>query len=327
MTHLIDPQQVERVAVVGAGTIGASWTALFLAHGKTVAVYDPSPDAEPRVRDFIATAWKAMAQLGLPGEADPGRVSFCDSVADAVCDADLVQESGPEDLALKREVYGQMDGAVDEATVIASSSSGLLISDLQAGRVGPERFVLAHPFNPPHLIPLVEICGGKQTAPEVADWAIAFYRGIGKQPVRLHKEVPGHIANRLAAALWREAIHLVVEGVASVKDVDAAVKHGPGLRWACMGPHLIYHLGGGPGGIQHFIDHLGPAFERWWDDLGNPRLTRETAQALAVGIEEEVGATTLPELAAQRDVRLIAVLEALAKSAGDAAVPRTETRP
>lgn len=314
MGELINPDHVRTVAVLGAGTIGCGWAALYLARGKHVTIYDPAADIEPRVRDFIAASCRTLTQFGLPQSVDLSRLVFCTTVQAAVRDADLVQENAPENLQLKRELLVQVDEALGPSSVVASSTSGLLISDLQEGRVGAERYVLAHPFNPPYLIPLVEVCGGRQTAPTSVDWAMKFYRSLGKHPVRLNRELPGHIANRLAAALWREAVHLVISGVATAKDVDAAVRFGPGLRWACMGPHLTYHLGGGQGGIRHFIEHLGPAFQRWWDDLGRPDLSPRVAELLADELNEATEGRSLPELAAERDARLIAVMKALVQS-------------
>ncbi len=210
------PQAVERVAVLGAGTIGASWTALFLAHGLAVAVYDPADGTEELVRAFVARAWPALERLGLGANADPTRFTVHADPADAVAGAVLVQENGPENLAVKRELYARIEPSLAPDAVVASSTSGLMPSELQEGRIGPERYVVGHPFNPPHLIPLVEVVGGRLTDPAVVDWAVAFYAGLGKRPIRLHREVPAHVANRMQAALYREAIHLVLEGVADI---------------------------------------------------------------------------------------------------------------
>jgi len=230
-----------------------------------------------------------------------------------VADAEFVQESGPEREDLKIELFRTLDAAVPPETVIASSSSGLLMSRIQDGCRHPERCVIGHPFNPPHLIPLVEVVGGGRTAPEAVARAQAFYRQIGKEPIHVRKEVKGHIANRLQAALWREAVHLLADGVASVADIDKAIAFGPGLRWAFMGPNTTFHLAGGEGGMAHFLAHLGTPMESWWADLGAPRLTPEIRTRIVEGVAEAVGGRSIPELAADRDRRLLAILAALAR--------------
>jgi 3-hydroxyacyl-CoA dehydrogenase len=222
-----------------------------------------------------------------------------------------VQESAPEDKALKRTLYESFDGLLPGDAVLASSTSGLLLSELQAGRRGRERYVLGHPFNPPHLIPLVEVLGGTDTAPEVVDWTLAFYDAHGKTAIRLNKEVPGHLVNRLQAAIWREAIDAVVSGVASVEDVDKAIAYGPGLRWALMGPHQIFHLAGGPGGMRNFLEHFGPNIEDWWRDMRDVSLTPEVKATLMDGIEAECAGRSVETLAAERDARLVDLLEML----------------
>lgn len=301
--------QVTKAAVIGAGTIGAGWAAAFVSRGLEVNVYDPRDDAEAYVRRYIDQAWPIISKLEGADQDGRDKLTFCDTVAKAVDGVDMVQESGPEDLPLKRALLEQIGGSLPGHAFVASSSSGLLVSEMQAGLGFAERLVLGHPFNPPHLMPLVEVVGGKATDESVINCALAFYRAIGKHPIRLNREVPGHIGNRLAAALWREAVHLAAEGVASVADIDAAVRQGPGLRWACMGPHLTYHLGGGQGGLRHFIEHLGPAFELWWADLGEPKLSAETVKTLCAGVEDEAAGRTLASLAAERDQALLAILE------------------
>jgi carnitine 3-dehydrogenase len=230
---------IERVAVVGTGTIGMSWAALFLARGLAVSASDPASAAEARLRRFVDDCWPVLARLG-PVAPEPPHASltFYEHPEAAAAEAGFVQESAPEREAIKQEMLARIDAVVPPEIVIASSSSGLLISKLQAACRRPERVVIGHPFNPPHLIPLVEVVGGALTAPETIERAMAFYRGIGKRPIHIRREVAGHVANRLQAALWREAVHLVATGVASVADVDTAISEGPGLRWALMGPHL-----------------------------------------------------------------------------------------
>jgi carnitine 3-dehydrogenase len=304
------PENVERVAVLGAGTIGASWTALFLARGRAVRIYDPAPDTEQRVRAFIERAWPTLERLGLSPEADPTRFTLHKDAAAAVEGAELVQENGPEDLDAKRALFAGLEGALGPGAVVASSTSGLMPTELQAGRLGPERYVVGHPFNPPHLIPLVEVVGGRQTDPAVVDWTAAFYAALGKRPITVRREVPGHVANRMQVALYREAIHLVLEGVASIEDVDAAVAYGPGLRWALMGPHRAHHLAGGRAGLRHLLEHIGPGIERWWNDLGRPDLTPAVVDRLvaAFGASET---RPVAQLEAERDALLLALLETL----------------
>jgi 3-hydroxyacyl-CoA dehydrogenase len=305
-----EPNKVDRVAVLGAGTIGASWTAQFLARGLSVAVHDPAPDCAARVREFVEAAWPMLQRRGLSSNADPTRVSFHDDPAGAVEGAALVQENGPENLEVKRALFARIDAALAPDAVVASSTSGFMPSELQDGRRGPERYLVGHPFNPPHLIPLVEVVGGRATDPAVVDWTAAFYAALGKRPIRIRREVPGHVANRMQVALYREAIHLVLEGVAGIEDVDAAIAHGPGLRWAFMGPHMAHHLAGGRGGLRHLLEHIGPAIERWWNDLGRPDLTPAAIDRL---VEAFGRAETRPiaQLEAERDELLLALLETL----------------
>ena len=305
-----DPSTPGLIAVIGAGTIGASWTTQFLAKGLSVRVYDPAPDTRSRTLAFIENAWPALEQLGLDSAADPSRVEFASTPADAVAGATLVQESGPENLQAKHELFASMEPGLADDTIVASSTSGFMPSRLQENRSHPERYLVAHPFNPPHLIPLVEVVRGEHTAPEVLDWAMAFYAWLGKKPIRIEREVQGHVANRMQAALYREAIHLVLEGVATPDDVDAAVAYGPGLRWALMGPHRSHDLGGGEGGMQHLLEHIGPNIDAWWDDLGKPRINAESIETL-VSAYKATNPPSIAELAKERDVLLIELLSAL----------------
>ena len=240
--HAKLPDGVETVAVLGAGTIGASWTALFLAAGLDVDVYDPSDEAERYVRDYLETAWPSLEKLGLSRASEPPNPSFFATPEEAVGRAQFVQESVPERLELKHDIYRRIEPHLAPEAIVASSASGLMVREMQEGWRDPGRFILAHPFNPPHLIPLVELLANERTADGVLDRAERFYEACGKVTIRMNKEIPGHVANRLQSALWREAIHLVVEGVASVEDVDKAVWAGPGLRWSVMGPHMLFSL-------------------------------------------------------------------------------------
>ncbi len=303
---------VRRVAVVGAGTIGASWTAWFLSRGLEVVASDPSPGAPDLVRRMVADAWPILQDLGAAADADPSRWRFeADPVA-AVAGCDFVQENAPERYEVKQPLLRAVTAALPPDVVVASSTSGLLVSRLSEGCAHPERVVIGHPFNPPHLIPLVEVVGGATAGEAAVRAAVEFYRAVGKRPITLNKEVPGHLANRLQAALWREAVHMVAEGVASVADVDAAISEGPGLRWALMGPHTTFHLAGGEGGMEHFMRHLMPAVTGWWESLGEPEVTPELQAKLVAGVAEATGGAGTQELARRRDAALARLLAARA---------------
>ncbi len=304
-------QELDAVAVLGGGLIGRSWTALFLAAGRSVAVYDPDPTTERRVQDAVEAAWPVLTSLGLARTSVPtGGLRFCRDARDAVSGAGFVQESIPERVHLKHDLYALIEPALEADAVVASSASGLTLSELQAGWGDPGRLVLGHPFNPPHLIPLVEVMGNERTDPGVVDAARRFYESTGKVTIEVRREVPGHVANRLQAALWREAIHLVETGVATVRDVDVAVSSGPGLRWAVMGPTQLFHLGGDDGGIAAFCERYADSFHRWWDDLGEPRLDSGTVGQLVEGMKELAGSESTDEIAARRDSILTAVVAA-----------------
>lgn len=301
---------VKRVAVVATGVIGASWAAYFLARGLDVEATDPSPGAEERLREAVAAHWPTLERQGLAPGAGLARLAFHARLEDAVAHADFVQESGPERADFKADLFRQIDAAAPAHAILASSSSGLSVTDMQALCARPERVVLGHPFNPPHMIPLVEVGGGEQTAPEAIERAMAFYTAIGKRPIHVRREIKGHIANRLQAALWREAFHLVNEGVATVADIDTAIAHGPGLRWALMGPFMNLHLSGGAGGVAHVLAHLGGPIESWWQDLGAPAMTDALKQQVAQGVAEELGQRTTEDLARTRDALLLDLLRA-----------------
>src|SRR3954454_13503949 len=269
---MTDTRPIRRIAIIGTGVIGASWSSLFLAKGLQVVATDPAPNAEAALRKFVETAWPALKRLGLSPGASQSNLTFTADLAQALIGADLVQENGPERIEFKQKLYGQLDQLLPPDVIIASSSSGLTMSEIQKGAAShPERCVIGHPFNPPHLIPLVEIVGGESTSEETIERAGRFYTSLGKQAVRLHKEVPGHVANRLQAALAREVYHLVGEGVVSVADIDTALCWGPGLRWGIMGQVLLNHLGGGQGGMEHFLEQFSGPLTTWWKVLGTPQ--------------------------------------------------------
>lgn len=294
---------IERIAIVGAGMIGASWAALACAHGVAVAAYDPSPAAEEKFFTYVARARAQLAELGLDGA---GALSFSTRLGAVLESAQFIQENGPENEAVKRQLLSQIDAQTAPDAIIASSTSALLRSAIVAECLRPERIIVAHPFNPPHLVPLVEIIGADEA---VIARASALYRALGRRPVVLNREMPGHIANRLASALYREAVHLVEQGVASVADIDAALCHGPGLRWALMGPHMTYHLGGGDGGIKGYLAHLGPSQLRRWESLGQPSLSEEVQRRIVEGVAEESAGRSIAELEARRDEGLLALLK------------------
>ncbi|MGE8570080.1 L-carnitine dehydrogenase [compost metagenome] len=313
MSRTAEPQSsIRRIAIVGAGTIGASWAALFLARGMEVVVSDPAGDAEAQTRARVQAAWPVLTELGHVIEgASPLSLRFEPDLAQALAGVDFVQENAPEREDFKIDLFARMDAMLPPHVIVASSSSGLIMSRLQSRCRHPERFVIGHPFNPPHLIPLVEVVGGDKTSAEVIDQSIAFYKAMGKHPIRLNKEVPGHIANRLQAAIWREAIHLAAENVASVADIDAAVSQGPGLRWALFGPHMTFNLGGGAGGLANFMDHLLGPVQTWWDDLGAPEVTPALQRKLIDGVNAEAGQRSIADLVETRDAQLTALIKAL----------------
>lgn len=304
MSDAVQHLAIQKLAIVGAGMIGASWAALASAHGVAVSAYDPNPEAEARFLSHVERARAQLTELGLTGA---GPVSFSTDLAVALKGAGFVQENGPENEAVKRKLLAEIDSLLAPDAIIASSTSALVRSTIVADCARPERIVVAHPFNPPHLVPLVEIVGAD---PDVVTRAAAFYRTLGRRPVVLNREMPGHIANRLASALYREAVHLVEQGVASVADIDAALCNGPGLRWALMGPHMTYHLGGGEGGIAGYLAHLGPSQVRRWQSLGNPSLDTDVQAKIVAGVAEEAAGRSIAELELRRDEGLLALLKA-----------------
>ena len=299
------PTSVRRVASLGGGVIGQSWTALFLAAGKSVAVYDPDPATEMRVRHAIETAWPALVELGLAQHGNPDGLSFCDDARTAVDGAEFVQESVPERIDVKHQLYATIEPSLGPETVVASSASGLTLKEMQAGW---QRLVLGHPFNPPHLIPLVEVMGNDDTAPGVVGWTRMFYESVGKVTIELKREVPGHVANRLQAALWREVINLVREGVATVEDIDTAVSAGPGLRWAAMGPTQLFHLGAGDGGLEAFCERYADSFNRWFDSLGRPHLDEASAKSLVEGLSSISQSQSIQDLSNRRDALITGMI-------------------
>lgn len=308
--ELIAPHEVRRIAVLGSGTIGASWAALFLADGYAVNLQDSSADAEAKARHFVETAWPALERLGLAPGADPKALSFTRDPAEAVAECDFVQENVPERLEIKLALYRAIEPALRPHALVATSTSGLLLSDLQKGFKDPSRLILAHPFNPPHLVPLVELYADERTHPDALEWTERFYTALGKVPIRLNKQVPGHIANRMQAALIREAVHLAAEGVASIADIDKAITAGPGIRWPIIGPHMTTYLATGGAGVDVFWDRYLPAFESWWADLGQPKVTPALVAKLVAGVTDLCAGRSPESLAAERDEMILKILEA-----------------
>lgn len=300
---------IDRVAIVGAGVIGNGWAARCLAHGLDVAVTDPDPTAEQRLHAAIDTAWPTLEKRGLAPGADRARLRFTTDLEAAVNEADLVQENAPEREDLKREVLARIDATANAGTIIASSTSGLMPSTLQADCATPSRVLVAHPFNPVYLLPLVELVGGERTDADTVQRAAAIYRAIGMRPLIVRREIEGHIADRLMEALWREALHLVNDGVATTEEVDAAVVYGAGLRWSLMGTFLTFHLAGGEGGMRHMLHQFGPALKLPWTKLEAPELTDELIERVADGCEHQAAGRSVRELEARRDEFLSRLLD------------------
>src|ERR1700730_9591579 len=301
---------IRRVAIIGTRVIGPSWPALFWAKGLEVVATDPAPNAEAALKRFVEAAWPALKRLGLAPGASQSKLSFTPIIEAAVSGADLIQENGPERLDFKQKLYGQLDDLLPADVIIASSSSGLTMSEIQLGcRSHPERCVIGHPFNPPHLVPLVEIVGGAKTSEDTIQRVAEFYRAIGRRTVLVRKEMPGHVANRLQAAIAREVYYLVAEGVVSAADVDTALCWGPGLRWGLMGNMMLNHLGGGPGGIEHFFQQFSGPMTAWWKTLGSPVLTPEVQKKLIDSVHAEAGSRSINNLAAERDEVLLGLIE------------------
>jgi 3-hydroxyacyl-CoA dehydrogenase len=305
---------IKRIAIVGAGVIGASWAAEYLARGFDVIVTDPGPNAEANLRKYIDEAWKDLTSIGLSRGASKDRLTFTKDMKEALSKADFVQENGPERPDFKMKLFADMDEAAPIDTIIASSSSGITPSVMQSKSKHPERILVGHPFNPPHIIPLVEVVGGTKTSPEAIKAAIAFYASIGKKPIHLKKELPGHVGNRLQAALYKEIMYLIQHDVLSVEDADVAVSYGPGPRWGVMGPSLQWHLGGGAGGIKHFMDHLMDPLAGMIKTLGTPDITPELKQTIVDGVMREAGNRSVDELAQAENEVIIGLLRSRAQS-------------
>ena len=297
-------KQLQAIGVVGGGLIGMSWASLFLARGMTVIVVDPRPEAETQLRQFVAEAWPKLQALGLTTSDSIRQAEFTSDFS-RLSEIEFVQENGPDRIEIKCELIRQLERVVGPEVVIASSTSSLLASELQSGARHPGRILVGHPMNPPHLVPMVELVAGRQTSAESLQTAEAFYLQMQRVTIRVQQEVVGHLANRLTSALYREAVHLAAEGIASVADIDKAITYGPGMRWALLGPHLTYHLGGGTGGYQAYLEHLGPTQEARWQEHGSPSLTEEVKALLVAGLQKELAGQDQATLAQRRDDALV----------------------
>ncbi|GAA2076519.1 3-hydroxyacyl-CoA dehydrogenase NAD-binding domain-containing protein [Streptomyces albiaxialis] len=304
------PSLTRNITCVGAGVIGGGWVAHFLARGYDVTAWDPAPDAEQRLRRLVDAAWPALTQLGPAEGASRDRLTVAPTLEEACAQAHFVQESAPEKLDLKRDLLARIDAATPADVVVASSTSGYPMTDMQTEAANPGRLLVGHPFNPPYLIPLVEVVGGEKTDDDAVAWASEFYDVAGKSVITMDRELPGFIANRLQEALWREALHMVANGEATVKEIDDSITEGPGLRWAFMGPCLTFALAGGEGGMAHMLDHFGPSLKSPWTRLEAPELDRKLYDGMVQGCEEAADGRTIAELVAERDQGVIDVLRA-----------------
>ncbi len=306
------------VGLVGTGVIGAGWAVRVLARGHDVAAWDPAVGAEDRLRRAVERAWPSAARLGLFPGADPDRLRWAGSAEEVAASADWVQESVPEDASVKQPLLRLLDAAAHPATVVASSSSGLLPTRLAEGLSHPERLLIGHPFNPVYLLPLVEVVPGEATSDEAVAAAVAHYDDLVMHPLVVRNEVEGYLSDRLQEALWRENLHLVNDGVATTAELDEAIVYGPGLRWAAMGTNLTFHLAGGDGGMRHMLGQFGPALKLPWTSLEAPELTVELVEAMAAGCEDQAAGRSVAELERQRDDSLLAVMRALRPSGAGA---------
>lgn len=314
MTRLTSLAEVRRIACIGTGVIGAGWAAYFLARGFDVVGWDPHSEARERARRLIDQVWPTMTQLGLADGASPSRLTLTDTIETAMDGAQFVQENAPERLPLKQELLARVDTLAPPDIVISSSTSGFPVSELQARCARPERIVVGHPFNPPYLMPLVEVLGGGRTAQDAVDWTAAFYNSVGKVAITLKAEMPGFVANRLQEAIWREALQLIAGGKATVEDINRAMIYGPGLRWAFMGPFLQSQLTGGAGGIEHSLDQFTPEIRAPWCYAPMAEMTPELRKTLIDGARQAAAGRTAEQLIEERDRVLVALLNALKAS-------------
>jgi carnitine 3-dehydrogenase len=316
MENYVVNTDIQNVAIVGTGLIGASWALQYLASGFKVIATDPAPDAEAKLRKWVDEGWELLTGVGLASGTCRDRLTFTADLKEAVSKADFVQESVPERLVLKAKVFAQMDEVAPPETILASSASGITMDAIQSScKHHPERCVIGHPFNPPHIIPLVEVVGGAKTSEATIERAITFYASVGKKPIRLRKAIPGHVGNRLQAALYREVLFLIQQGVVSVEEADIAVSYGLGLRWGVMGPSLQWHLAGGAGGIQQFVKQFMEGFSGLMKKLEMPDVTPELMQTIIDGVLKEANGQSVEQLA-EAENKIVLDLLALRAKAG-----------
>jgi carnitine 3-dehydrogenase len=302
---------IKLFAALGTGVIGSGWIARALANGMDVIAWDPAPGAEAALRARIEKCWPALEKNGLAAGASQSRLRFVATVEECVKDADFIQESAPETLQLKIDLHAEITAAARSDVLIGSSTSGLLPSEFYAKARNPKRCLVGHPFNPVYLLPLVEVVGGEKTSPEAIEAAIGIYKAMGMKPLHVRKEVPGFIADRLLEAQWREALHLINDGVATTGEIDDAIRYGAGIRWSFMGSFLIYTLAGGDAGMRHFMSQFGPALKLPWTKLVAPELTDGLIDEIVDGTKVQLGKHSIAEMERYRDDCLMAVQEAI----------------
>ena len=310
------PADVRQVTCIGGGVIGAGWAAHFMARGYDAVVYDPNPAAEDQMHRIIDAAWPSLEQMGLAAGASRDKIRFTSDLNNATEHADFVQESAPERIDLKQDLYAALDSAMPNDVVIGSSTSGLLMSDIQAKSKNAGRMVLGHPFNPPYLMPLVEVVGGKKTDPAAVDWAVEFYRLAGKHPLKMDREVLGHIADRLQQAMWNEILYMVDADEATPEQIDESIIYGFGPRLAIMGYCLLFHLAGGQGGMRHFLKHFDPSVSDDWTRLPSPAISDSLIEKMAAGCERLQDGESQEDLMRLRDDALVGFLQHFNKVTG-----------
>lgn len=313
MTNTAEIGVQKKVTVIGAGAIGLSWAALFLANGLSVTINDPRPDIEKTASEGLDQISPTLKALGYEIADLKGALSFEADLAKAVKEADIIQENAPENIEFKQNLYAQLEGLIKPSALVLSSSSSIPATVFAEKMKNAGRVLIGHPFNPPHLIPLVEIVPGEKTSKEAVADAIAFYESIGKSPILIEKEMPGFVANRLQAAIMQESVYLVKEGVVTMENLDKIVSSSIGLRWAAAGPFKTFTLGGGPGGLPHFITHLGPTLERIWAVLGTARFDEATTSLLVEQVNTCYAKVPYQDLEKERDEQQLAILKALNK--------------
>jgi carnitine 3-dehydrogenase len=317
--NLKPPSEVRTVAVVGGGVIGVGWVLHYLRMGLDVRAYDPIEAARDRIGQTVEVTWPIMEELGLRPGASVDRLKTVATLEEAVGEADVVQEAAPEVVEIKAKLFADIDALAPTHTVLLTSTSGISMTAIQAQCANPERTAAGHPFNPPYLIPLVEVLGGQRTDPRTVEWAMEFYRLNDKHPVRLDREVPAFIASRLQEAMWREALHMIASGEATVEQIDDSITEGPGLRWAVTGPIMNFHLAGGPEGMAHVLDHFGPTLAEPWTRLVAPELTDELKARVIAGCERESKGRSVEQMVLDRDRAIIAIMRARDEAARAAA--------